>query len=130
MSNVQAVSLLLSQRYDQWSQLQALPIYLLPPELIVAILNRLEIRDYPAVIFGMYHLLRRHGIAPSLPSGHVVLSERCPMRRNAISTAVGAALHMGSLPEELFQNIAGHLDSREKVAFVLALLATSGAFIP
>ena len=114
-----------SVQSTQWCKLRALPIYRLPPELVVNIMDHLEIHDIPAIIFGMYHLLKRHGIAPALPSGHVVLTERCPVRRSAICAAVGAALRLANLPEELFSNIASHWNSREKVAFVLSLLATS-----
>ena len=125
MSDVQEATTIQSERYAQWCRLRALPIYRLPPELVVSIMDQLEIRDIPAVIFGMYHLLRRHGIAPILPSGHIVLTEGYPTRRGAISAAVGAALRLANLPEELFRNITSHWNLREKVAFVLALLTTS-----
>ena len=53
--------------------LMSLPIYQLPAEILVHILGLISISDYPALIPGFWHLLRKKGIAatvdtPSLKS--------------------------------------------------------------
>ena len=48
--------------------LSSLPIYQLPPEILLNIIDRLTVDDYPALIPSLWHLLRRHGIAPSFPT--------------------------------------------------------------
>ena len=42
--------------------LYALPIYTLPPELIMNVLQRLDLNDFPALLSGLMPLLRRCGI--------------------------------------------------------------------
>ncbi len=58
----------IEQRLQAGLQLQALhalPVYQLPAEMWLSILNRLELRAYPSLIAATWHLLRHHGIAPS-----------------------------------------------------------------
>ena len=58
----------IEERFQAGLQLQALyalPIYQLPAEIMLNILNRLSQNDYPALIAATWHLLRHHGIAPA-----------------------------------------------------------------
>ena len=48
----------------QLQRLYSLPIYQLPAEIMLNILNRLQLDDYPAMIAATWHLLRHKGIAP------------------------------------------------------------------
>ena len=58
-------------------KLYTLPIYRLPAEILLNVLNRLNVQDYPALIAAAWHLLRHHGIAPSIatPKLHWILVE-------------------------------------------------------
>ena len=61
----------IEERFQAGLQLQALyalPIYQLPAEIMLNVLNQLELKDYPALIAAAWHLLRHHGIAPSIPT--------------------------------------------------------------
>lgn len=49
----------------QLQALHALPVYQLPAELWLNILNLLELHDYPPLLAATWHLLRHHGIAPT-----------------------------------------------------------------
>ncbi|KAL2041846.1 hypothetical protein N7G274_005630 [Stereocaulon virgatum] len=57
----------IEERFQAGLQLQALyalPIYQLPAEVMLNILNNLTLEDYPAFIPAAWHLLRHHGIVP------------------------------------------------------------------
>ena len=61
----------IEERFQAGLQLQALydlPIYQLPAETMLNVLNRLDLQDYPALIAAAWHLLRHHDIAPSIPT--------------------------------------------------------------
>ncbi len=49
-------------------QLYALPIYQLPPEIMLNIYSRLELHDYPSLIAAAWHLLRHSGVASVIPT--------------------------------------------------------------
>lgn len=49
----------------QLQALHALSVYQLPPELLLNILDRLELHDYPSTLAATWHLMRHHGIAPA-----------------------------------------------------------------
>ena len=64
----------IEERFQAGLQLQALhalPIYQLPAEIMLNILNRLSLEDYPAFISAAWHLLRHHGIAPPYPTSRL-----------------------------------------------------------
>ena len=48
----------------QLTSLYELPIYKCPPEIMLMILSRLELRDFPSLIAACWHLLRHIGVAP------------------------------------------------------------------
>lgn len=52
----------------QLQELYTLPVYQLPPEIMLNILNRLELHDYPALVAAAWHLLRHTGVAPVIPT--------------------------------------------------------------
>lgn len=64
----------------QLQALYALPIYQLPAEIMLNIVNRLEMQDYPSLITATWHLLRHHGIAPVILTPRlkqVLVEPRC-----------------------------------------------------
>ena len=52
-------------------RLYALPIYQLPPEIMLNIYNRLSIDDFPALIAAAWHLLRHNSVAPIIPTARL-----------------------------------------------------------
>ena len=61
----------IEERFQAGLRLQALyalPLYQLPAELMLNILNGISLHDYPALITAAWHLLRHHYIAPSIPT--------------------------------------------------------------
>lgn len=73
----------IEERFQAGLQLQALyalPIYQLPAELMLNILDRVELRDYPPLITATWHLLRHKGIAPTWPTARlkqILVEPRC-----------------------------------------------------
>ena len=73
----------IEERFQAGLQLQtlyALPIYQLPAELMLNILDRLELCDYPPLITAAWHLLRHKGIAPTWPTvrlKQILVEPRC-----------------------------------------------------
>ncbi len=111
------------ERKQQLRTLYALPIYQLPPELILAILDKLDLIVFPAMIIGMFHLLRHHGIAPAMTTTDLKLFLKCsnPSRlNNDTGPKTTAARGFYSLPMEIRLEVYRHLSAREKISFVLA----------
>lgn len=73
----------IEERFQAGLRLQALyalPIYQLPAELMLNILDRIEFRDYPPIITAVWHLLRHKGIAPTWPTirlKQILVEPRC-----------------------------------------------------
>lgn len=73
----------IEERFQAGLQLQALyalPIYRLPTEIMLNILDRVELRDYPALITATWNLLRYKGIAPTWPTARlkqILVEPRC-----------------------------------------------------
>ena len=70
----------IEERFQAGLQLQKLyelPIYRLPAEILLNVLNRLDVQDYPALIAAAWHLLRHHDIAASIATSklHWILVE-------------------------------------------------------
>ena len=74
---------LIEERFEAGLQLQALyalPIYQLPAELMLNVLDRVELHDYPSLITATWHLLRHKGIAPTWPTARlkrILVEPRC-----------------------------------------------------
>lgn len=52
-------------------ELYALPIYQLPPEIMLNIFSRLDLHDFPALVAAAWHLLRHSGVAPVIPTARL-----------------------------------------------------------
>lgn len=102
---------------QQVRNLYSLPIYRLPPELLVAILKMLSVVEFSSFTFAAYHLMRYHGIAPSYTTERIValLSPPPPVRK--LSASHGQ-LH--KLPTELILDLMQKLDSTDSISFLFA----------
>ena len=106
-------------RHDQLVTLYNLPIYRLPPELVLNILDFLDLAEFPSLMFAIFHLLRHHGIAPSVPTHRM----RSLIRTVRHSHSAGPGLNRISyrnLPVELRLQVHRYLNAREKINFLLA----------
>ena len=112
------------ERKEQLSSLYALPIYTLPPELILKIVDELDLIEFPAMIIAMFHLLRHHGIAPSMPTIDLKIFLKCSnpggkshLKEDHEDTD---ARDFYRLPMEVRLEIYKHLCARDKISVVLA----------
>lgn len=112
------------ERKQQLHTLYALPIYQLPPELILTILDKLDLIVFPAMIIGMYHLLRHHGIAPLMTTTDLKRFLKCS-NPDSQSRSKNDVIHNDPkgfyrLPMEIRLDVYKHLRARDKINFVLA----------
>ena len=111
------------QAVEQMRALYSLPIYRLPPELVLNILDHIEMAELPKAIGALYHLLAHHGIVAQLPRRELKWTTGLlawPM--HLISTipffSCRGAFH---LPIELSLGIQQYLSAQDKVNYVLAI---------
>lgn len=116
-------TLRIQQRWQELQSLYSLPIYSLPPELILNVIDYVELADISFLIAATYHLLMHHGIVPKLPRKEPswvrgLLS--WPME--LINTVPFLpAKRFRCLPPELSLCILTYLRPQDKVNFVLAI---------
>ena len=112
------------ERKQQLSSLYALPIYSLPPELILKIVDELDLIEFPAMIIAMFHLLCHHGIASSMPTIDLKIFLKCSnpggKPRLKDDDADDDAQGFYRLPMEVRLEIYKHLCARDKISVVLA----------
>lgn len=73
--------------------LYQLPIYQLPTEVILNIVQRLELADFPSLMAAAWHLLRLHGIADSIATPrlhHLLVAPRRGFYRSLSEVSDGA----------------------------------------
>ena len=104
----------------QLQALYALPIYNLPTELVLSIIERLPMKDYPALILGALHLLRHHGTAPALSTPQI----RTLMEWKPAHAHDTAHITIKNLPPELRFLCTRYLGVKDKINFVLATWKT------
>ena len=104
----------------QLDALYALPIYNIPTELILCIIERLSMQDYPALILGAFHLLRHFGIAPilSTPEFHALMEWKPAHAQDTSQTTIK------NLPPELRFLCTQYLNVNDKINFILATWKT------
>lgn len=108
----------IEERFQAGLQLQALyalPIYQLPAELMLNILDRVELRDYPSLITATGHLLRHKGIAPTWPTvrlKQILLEPRCGFYGSFEDVIDQSKKDQGYLPLHLRKLILHHLAPR------------------
>ena len=102
------------------TRLCELPIYRLPAELILNILETLDTFTLSNFAVGASHLLWCHGIIPNNAARRLE-SVRNDSRNGGSRTRIGAGTR--SLPPELWLNIGRTLGFMDKISFILALLA-------
>ena len=115
-----------AERRQQLRSLYALPLYSLPPELILVVLNHLDLNDYPSMIAATYHLLQHHGITPHLSTTRrIQLVRRLngPWRECDISPFLFLRFYgrLRTLPAELGLEIQNYLTPQDKINFVFAM---------
>ena len=104
-----------SQARQQLRALYALPIYQLPAEIMLNILNRLELNDFPSLVPATWHLLRHHGIAPSIltPRLTSILEEARPGLFSSVENATDCSSNE-YLPLDLRRLVISHLAPRDQ----------------
>ena len=110
----------LQQLDDQLAQ----PIYSLPRELVLNIIDQTDLVDLPVTIAGLYHLLVRRHIMPDLPRRTLQWARPLlgwPLK--LISDNIFFPRHrtQRQLPVELTLQIQEYLNARDKINLVLAL---------
>lgn len=113
-------------RRQQLRSLYALPLYSLPPELVLVILNRLNLDDYPSIVAATYHLLQHHGLAPRLSEPdlqRIVKRLKSPLSGQSSSPLLLMSFlsSVRALPAELLLQIQSYLNPQDKINFVLAM---------
>lgn len=134
------------ERKRQYDALFALGIYRLPPELLLNILERIDMFDFPSFLIATFHLLQYRGIAPILPSRdlfNLLTRQRRVIKQphnldykagangafsyppSPLSSdherMLGSESSIMSLPREIKVAIGEPLDLRTRVCFVLAV---------
>ena len=103
---------------NQWA------LYRLPAELLLNILDRLDILEFPSVISAMFPLLRHHGIAPPILVGELSAMRSAAARgrvcQHAIPCHIGHRSGLATLPIELLLQTTGYLSTGDKVNFTIA----------
>ena len=108
----------IEERFQAGLQLQALyalPIYQLPAELMLNILDRVELRDYPSLITATWHLLRHKGIAPTWPTTRlkqILVEPRCGFFGSFEDVVDQSKADEAYLPFDLRKLILHHLAPR------------------
>lgn len=104
----------------QLEELYALPIYKLPTELVLSVIERLSMQDYPALILGALHLLRQHGIAPTLstPDFHTLMGSKAAHAQDTSRVTIK------NLPPELRFLCTQYLSVKDKMNFIIATWKT------
>jgi len=105
-------------REQQLRALYALPIYSLPPELILDIVGLLYPVDFVNFVFATFHLLRHHGIAPAVSTAHV-----CDLLLFHPQPEVfpGGTPSLLTLPIELLMEIISYMNTTDMINFVLGV---------
>lgn len=101
---------------QQLQALYTLPIYSLPPELMLSILNMLSVVDFSSFTIAAFHLMRRHGIAQAFTTERVVILLSAPPSGQL--AASGGMLR--NLPTELVLALMQELNATDSTSFLLA----------
>ncbi|KAL8709821.1 MAG: hypothetical protein Q9220_005437 [cf. Caloplaca sp. 1 TL-2023] len=101
-------------RVQQFEELQKLPIYRMPAELLSNILDRVDLVNFPSLMIAMYHLLRVKGFIPAYPTEMVKMLLLREEDGNTESTS------LSNMPKELLLAIGQTLTTYEKIHMVLA----------
>ncbi|MCJ1363891.1 hypothetical protein MMC16_003000 [Acarospora aff. strigata] len=104
--------------FQQLQALYRLPIYTLPPELVLNILNMLTVAEFSSFTFAAFHLMRRHGIAPAFSTERIVTLLSPPPPRGL--AASGGLLR--NLPTELVLDLMQELNITDTINFLFANL--------
>lgn len=101
------------------------PLYLLPAELILNVLDRVDVLDLPAFVCAIFSLLRHHGIAPPASPREVSAMRRVNIdplaspRQQSFSQNCLLGIH--SLPAELRVQVNRYLGTGDRVVFAIAI---------
>lgn len=110
----------LKQLADQLAQ----PIYRLPAELVLNIIDHTNISELPATIAGLYHLLVIRHIVPDLPPRTLSWARGLlswPLELISNNRFFSRHRNRPQLPVELSLQIQQYLNPRDKVNLVLAI---------
>lgn len=93
-------------------QLYALPIYQLPIEIMLNILSRLELHDFPSLVAACWHLLRHVGVADAIPTTRlrdIILWPRHGFFDSMDHATDPSRVDRGFLPQPLRRTMHPHL---------------------
>lgn len=103
-------------KFQQLQALYKLPIYSLPPELILDILSMLSAVEFSSFTFAAYHLMRCHGIAPAFSTERIV-ALLSPSPSEQVMASGGL---LRNLPTELILDLIQQLDITDTINFLFA----------
>ena len=96
----------------------------LPAELLLNIVDRLDILDFPSLICATFPLLRYHGIVPPTSSQELSAMMRAAshgrFKPQATNQNQSSPLGIGVLPPELRLHMSPYLTTAEKINFAIA----------
>lgn len=111
-------------RQEQLDNQLAQPIYWLPAELILNIIDHTNISELPAIIAGLYHLLVIRHIVPDLSPRTLSWARGLlswPLELISEHRFFSRHRNMPQLPVELSLQIQQYLTPRDKINLVLAV---------
>ena len=111
-------------RQEQLNDQLAQPIYWLPAELILNIIDHTNISEMPATIAGLYHLLVIRHIVPDLPPRTLFWARGLlswPLELISDNRFFSRHPNKPQLPVELSLQIQQYLTPRDKINLVLAI---------
>ncbi|KAI4247376.1 MAG: hypothetical protein LQ352_006171 [Teloschistes flavicans] len=103
---------------QQMKELAKSPLYRLPTEILMNVVERIDLVNFPPFLIGAFHLLRQRGLVPNYPSKMlkiVLLPEEKEADKEELSSA-----SLASMPSELILAIGQTLSTHEKIHLILA----------
>ena len=101
-------------RAQQYKELQQTAICRTPAEMLLNIMERIDLVNFPAFLIATIHILRMRGVAPAYPSAMLQIM-LLPMEATETQSA-----SLQTMPQELLLAIGQTLTPNEKLHMVLA----------
>lgn len=115
----------MNSTYNATMSLTQCSLSLLPAELLLSVLDRVDALDLPAFVCAAFSLLRHHGIAPPASQQEVSAMRRAYINPLAsprqLSFSQSSLLGIQSLPAELRVQVNRYLGTGDRVVFAIAI---------
>ncbi|KAI4242484.1 MAG: hypothetical protein L6R40_004038 [Gallowayella cf. fulva] len=105
-----------TQRAEQFKKLHQTPIFRLPTEMLVNIVDRVDLVNFPNFLIACFHLFRQRGIVPSYPTEML----QTLLLREEEGKIQSPPHSLQTMPLELILAISQTLDTHEKIHMILA----------